>query len=531
MNNIHMYAALAHGAPEWWTGPEQTGHQLLESGAFAEQFMAEKTTADLVEIRRIVFQMLGMDHLVVFINVCSNYLQPDVDTISLSGNMIIWEKQHTKALHVALAKAKAAKKKIFDVLNIHRLLWFALECGLDLGPTARHATPSEFYKQQISPFDLRSVSLRRLASCTTMNTIEMLTQLRLWGSHIDDAVTSTVLSFTTFNADPIFDESKTIVQPRTRLHVHDSGSAVWHKILNMMFVYHQSASPASSSLEIMAECLSEIKRRIPTVVRVVIVNRYDEQRRMLPYLLRKPDLNDGSLILKFCDTPIDVDYIVACAELCKDHPNWPQTCVMLIDRFINCEHFIANVNKLCRSPGMNQMTMVEITAYVTANVKLDDVHELSIELLQLVVRYSAFDTKSSIDCVLKMFEVNDCTNFISKLAVAFAYRLGLTRPVAVRVDMYKRHFSSGKYSKHHGAMIHYLMHNEDSYVKCKRLRHCNLELDTLQLDTHTTACDTCEITAQIAANVYLVRAPHKLCKMKLYFDSLILLINRRYPCM
>ncbi|MBL4693960.1 hypothetical protein JKY72_01170 [Candidatus Gracilibacteria bacterium] len=190
-------------APEWWTKPGNTGVQLLAGNALAAEFVAEETFADIREIRRIIFQMLGMDHLVFFIDACCNHLE--------LGSAVIQDRLRTK-------KMKAAKRLAFDDDNARRLLWFALECGLELEPTTRHITPFGLRQRGIDHFTMcRSYPLTS-ADCTTMSTVEMLTKLRVQKVHLNGSVTRAVLDSATFNAIPIYDESKTVIRDSTRLY-------------------------------------------------------------------------------------------------------------------------------------------------------------------------------------------------------------------------------------------------------------------------------------------------------------------------
>ncbi|MBL4694892.1 hypothetical protein JKY72_06005 [Candidatus Gracilibacteria bacterium] len=511
------------GDPEWWTGPNQTGRQLLSHTMFAEQFVAEDTTADIRAIRSIVFQMLGMDHLVFFIDVCCNNLEPDVDALTPVENVIISEEKHTEALKAPAVTRIKAKKKGFNVSNIRRLLGFALECGLKLGQTTQHMTPREHRRRGINPFDLCNISIRG-HELGNVNTIEMLTQLRLQEAHIDGTVCRAILSCTSFNMGSIIDESNVILQPRTRLHPEDSGSAVWFNVLDMLFVYHQNASPMSSSFDILTECLSISRVNILCVL--VDANKCDEQRRLLPYLLRKPDLNDGKLILMFCaDTfnfgNIDnIDYIIACAELCCEHPNWPQTCVKLINcLFMKRKHFIANVKRL---PGVNVESQADIVAYIFAN--MNGVQDISCHLIIFMAEYGAFDTTVSIDYMMGMLRRNGFGYFASEAAMSFAYRLGSTQPVTERIILYKRYFEHAKYSQRPTAIIHYLMHHKSLYFKYSRLQRCSLHVGDfleLELDNRTIVSVKCprHLDGRETPYGYLTANIRELCDKKIHMDS------------
>ncbi|MBL4694895.1 hypothetical protein JKY72_06020, partial [Candidatus Gracilibacteria bacterium] len=308
-------AAIAHGAPEWWTGPGETGVQLLAGNAFAAEFVAEKTTADLVAIRRIVFQMLGMDHLVLFIDACCNPLDQTHPNVP-DGHLT------TKEKRVAITKALAAKQLAFSEANVSRLLWFALECGLILESNTRHVTPFKFGKPVRTMFNQHALCVKH-TQCT-MNVVEMLTQLRVHEVHIDSVVAHAVLNSTTFDANPAFDKRMRFIQP-TRLYTYDAGSAVWYDILDTLFAYHKNMWPQFDAISTLGRCLHAVDD-VSIMDQLIAADVWDEQRRMLPYLLSKTDLSD-SIIFTFCsdiDDGSDIDRIFKCARLCKDYPDWPQ---------------------------------------------------------------------------------------------------------------------------------------------------------------------------------------------------------------
>ena len=522
MNNIHMSSALvtiAHGEPEWWTGPEQTGHQLLESGAFAEQFVAEQTTADLVEIRRIVFQMLGMDHLVLFIDACCCYSQPDVSSFTQSETVIISEEERTEALNAAVALAKAAKKRTFNVSNIRRLLWFAIECGLDLGQTARHLTPYALYLRGIGSRDMNGFRLRGLEhECGAVNTTDVLTRIQLHGEYVDVVVTHAVLACTTFNAE-------TVLHDAVRLDTCDSGSAVWFEILDMLFAYHQRASPAASSMSIMSKCLHLFVDGT-AMMQILSADSCDKQRRMLPYLLRKPDLSDGSIILMFCgiSPDTDVDHIIACAELCGDHPNWPHMCVKLIDRFTRYKQFVATVNRL---PGVNVESQADIAAYVIATMKLGDTCQLGFRLMQVIAKYGTFDT------VLKWVMSNEDPCVRELVACVFAHRLFLTWTVAERAVIYDRYIKAHPGPRCYSTIIYYLMHGEDAFGTYPHRCSLHLVFDMLVFEfedcaiAHIIDASHAREHIQMSSDC-VVGGILDLCKKELRFDLLMRLVNRHY---
>ncbi|MBL4695123.1 hypothetical protein JKY72_07200 [Candidatus Gracilibacteria bacterium] len=517
-----MSAALvtiAHGEPEWWTGPDNTGVQLLAGNAFAAEFVAEQTTADLVEIRRIVFQMLGMDHLVLFIDACSNCLQPRVDD---PENCII-----LPMVYVAYVVVNAESVKA----NIHRLLWFALECGLDLRPTARHITPIEFAEQGTNPCGM---SLQGHESCDKLNTTDMLVKLRLQHQHIDDDISHAVLACTTVVTSPIFDDdNKVMLHDTVRLCTSDSGSSAWHEILDLLFIYHKRVSPAASSLSIMSKCLHEVTGK--TIVnQLVQADWADKHRRILPYLLRKPDLS--SCFMFNFSRGSDSLYLNECAKLCVDRPDWPQACAKLINLIANHtkllpKFLITRVNNL---PSMNVTSQADIAAYIIANVKLDSVRELSGHLMQVVVRYGTFNTPFSIDCVLAWMN-NKYQFAISKVACMFAHQLFLTRPVAERAAIYERLLKVNHRSPEHGEIIYYLMHGEDAFGTYKAKHLCSLHLVFDMLDNE---CNDSAIAYIIDASLAReqIQMPSDcianwilgLYQQELRFDLLMRLVNRHY---
>ena len=520
-----MSAALTLGEPEWWTGPEQTGSQLLEDGTFAAEFVAEETFADIREIRRIIFQMLGMDHLVFFIDACCSYLRIDVDAIVSVEERTKEMKTMVKAMNAA---AKAKKQDIFDDANIRRLLYFALECGLDLGPTACHVTPFAFRKYKIAHFSVSGINLRAFKRRLTVTTVEMLTKLQMHHKHINGTVTRAVLDSTTFNAGPIFDECGIIVHPRTRLYSNDSGSAVWFEILDVLFAYHQSASP-SNTFNIMSKCLHEVKGHATLFTQLITANRCDKQRRMLPWLLRKPDWSDGAHIIVFYRAVADVNRIFACADLCKDHPDWRHTCVRLINMFVARKHFIANVRRL---PGMAHMTLADIGNYVLANIqrarRLPIVCSIRCNLMQFIVKHATFDTVSSVDRVFAWG-----ISYSDSIMLVFAQRLFLIQTVAQRAVTYKR-FLAVIYVGHStcdsrlGEIIYYLMHGEESFGTYTQTHHSSLllveDMLKLGLDDRAIAHIISATHTQDVSNMsYLII---KLCERKLRFDLLLRLLDR-----
>ncbi|MBL4695122.1 hypothetical protein JKY72_07195 [Candidatus Gracilibacteria bacterium] len=524
---------LALGAPEWWTGPEQTGSQLLESGAFAEQFVAKETTADLVEIRRIVFQMLGMDHLVLFIDACCNYLRIDVDAMVSEERCTKEMKAMVKAINAVM---KAKKQRAFDEDNISRLLYFALECGLELEPATRHMTLRGFRKQEIEHFGISDIHLRGFMSRSTMTAVEMLTKMSIHSTEINGAVARAVLACTTFNASTIFDKDMFVIQWRTRLYASDSGSAVWFDVLDMLFVYHQRASPASSSLGILAKCLQKMDG-VTIMNRLVEADRCDEQRRMLPYLLGKPDLSDGSIIVEFYQDAADIKHFATMAELCKNHPDWPRTCVKLVNMFANCRYlysdadrmqFITYVNHI---PGMDNMTLADIANYISADLQMNDACEIGKRLMQTVVKYATFDTELSLDVVFEWMLNHD-----SYVPFVFAERLYLTHSVAERAAIYER-FVVIEHSSFPGtrrsALIYYLMHGEEAFNTYTRSTVCNIHL---VLDMLAIKCESETIAYIISAACKpgVSKRDHvpenvlKLCKRGLRFDLLMRLVKQHY---
>ena len=519
MNNIHMYAALvtiAHGEPEWWTGPEQTGVQLLKDNAFAAEFVAEKTTADVREIRRIVFQMLGMDHLVLFIDACCNYLQPDASSSTSPKYVITPRKKRTEAMKVVLTSMIAAKKSAFNEDNIRRLLWFALECGLDLGPTTRHLTPSSLRKRGISPSDLCGISLRGIVVYDTMNTIELLTRVQVHKKNVDIVVTRAVLACITFNAE-------TILYSTMRLYAGYSNSAVWYEILDKLFIYHQRVSPAASSMSILSKCLYMLAGKT-VAAHLIFANDCDKQRRMLPYLLRKPDLNDASIIPAFNSRVDNVDHVIAMTELCCSHPNWHHASVKIINIFANDDddEFIANVNRL---HGVNVESHADIAAYVFANVKLGDTRSFCSSLMQIIAKHGAFDT------VMKWMMSSEDPCRMSKVACIFAHRLFQTYPVAERAVIYRRYLKVHPGLRSDSTIIYYLMHGKDAVYAYWHRRSLYLVRDMLKFGFEDNAI--AHIIDVSHAREYIppsfdcgIGRIQDLCERELRFDLLMRLINR-----
>ena len=476
------------------SGVENTGVQLFADDMLATDFLTKQTYAVIHDIRRIVFQMLGMDHLVLFIDACIKLRLPNE------------------------TQTEAAKVRL--------LLYFAIECGLDLGPTARHLTLFHLYLQGVDPFELRDISLYSVEH-RVMSTAAVLTRMRTHKKHIDGTILSTVLASTSLVTDPIFDGCGTIVHDSTRLCSLDSGSAVWFEILDIMFTYHQRTHPTFTSLHILSMCL-HASRTYPIMTQLVCANVWDDRRRMLPYLLRKPDLNDGSIIYSFFYRADYIDHIIACAAICKDHPNWPQMCVRVITVCAAHKDFVTNVSRL---PGMNVESKADIAAYVIANVKSSDVRSLSVDLMQLVVNYSAFDTPSSIDRVLTW--ITSCTrpSDSSKVMCLFAYRLFQMRADAERAAIYERYRAVYPDQQYHSEIIYYLMHGEDAFGTYDRETKCNLHLvhDMLVLVLDNRAIAYIIDATNARAGIYLEHNAGwftVLCEFRLHFDLLLILLKR-----
>ncbi|MBL4693961.1 hypothetical protein JKY72_01175, partial [Candidatus Gracilibacteria bacterium] len=460
LNKSQTLVKHSRGPPKWWTGPGNTGLQLLVGDGLIGAFLDEATTIDMIEIRRIIFRMLGLNHLVFFLDACCNHVQL---TDEMDGM------NNVEFVNV-LGTMKAAKRQAFNDTNVRRLLWFALDCGLELEATTRHMTLFGFCQRGINHFTLCRSYQMTFGRCATVATVEMLTKLRVRGVHLNGIVTNAVLDYTTFNAEPIFYENNPILQPRTRLDVTDSGSAVWFEILDMLFAYHQNASPPeSSSLHIMAKCLCGSVGM--NIMRLLIkADKNDTQRRMLPYLLGKHDLSSGAIITAFYLSTDDFHYLFACADLCKRHKDWSGTCIKIINLFANCNNFVANVRQL---PGMNQYTTIaDIADYISVNLQLDrpQVCKIGSKLALIVVRHTTFATESSIDWVFEWM-MNDEQH----IALVFAERLFQTRTVAQRAVIYKRFLASDKRSCR-AEIIYYLMHGKDAFGTYEHSEHCSLSL-------------------------------------------------------
>ena len=498
-----------HGAPKWWTKPRNTGRQLLEGNALAAEFVAEETFVDIREIRRIIFRMLGMNHLVFFLNACCDYRQPQ-------GEMTIM--CHTERL-------------AFNEDNVRRLLWFALECGLELEARTQHMTQFGFRQRGIDHFTLCRSGLYLADCAATVTTVEMLTKLRICDVHLSGTVTRAVLDSTTFNAIPIFNESKTVIQASTRLRAIDSGAAVWFEILDMLFTYHQNASPMSSSLSIMAKCLQP-SLYLNTMNLLVVAESHDSERRMLPYLLRKHDLSSGAIIVKFHYNDVYIDHIIKCAEFCKDNPGWPQACLMLINMFANHKQFAANVNRL---PGLRSKSRAHIAAYVFANMDLGNVCELSIDLIDFIVKHATFVTDSNVDCVLTWMAYKKNQHKIDIIACVFAHLLFQTRPDIERAVIYEQYLKVRPTCHFFSELIYYLMHGEDSFGTYALDHRCSiyLTLDMLTLELENSAI--AHIIAATHVRDLIPVPPNcigrmllELCKKGLRFDLLIRLVHRHY---
>ena len=522
------FTARALGEPEWWAGPGKTGVQLLESGAFAAEFVTEDTTKDIVEIRRIVFQMLGMDHLVFFIDVCCNYLKVDRTMLTPPVNVIILEEKCAEAMNATITEAIKAKQRIFTVANIRRLLWFALECGLDLGPMTRHVTPDEFRKQGISPFDLYGISLRG-PNCVTVDSAEMLTRVRLQDQHLDGLVPRIVLAHTTLVTNPIFNDEYVKTHATSQLNSIDSGSAVWFEILDVLFDYHQQTLSEFGTIFITCACL---RAAGGTNMSQLIYTNGEKQHRMLPWLLRKPDLNDGSLIVRFFrHFGTEIEQIFACSSICKDHPDWPHACVLLINLLIRRKGFIANVNRLL---GMNVESQADIAAYVSANMRLSDVRAIDTGLMTMVVKHSTFDNKSSIDRVLAWMTSKVSDSGLNRAVCLFAYRLFQTRSADECAAIYVRLREVRSLHNNYSEIIYYLLNGKTlgSYNISLQCSH-HLALDMLELKFNNNAIahvldaihDRRRVFMPYARTINIIR---ELCKRRFRFDLLMSLINRHY---
>ena len=475
----------------------------------ADTFLAETTRGDMVEFRRIIFRMLGLNHLIFFLETCGN-----------SIHVVIPEDDCTAITHTI-----TAKKSAFNESNVSRLLWFALECGLELEPMTQHMTPFGFCEQGIEHFGLPHIDMRQsLRGCPTMTTVEMLTKIHRYRKHFDGVVTRVVLASTTFNAEPILDESKNLIQRPTRLCASDSGSAVWFEILDMLFTYYQSASPAASSLHIIAMCLHFSLKTPMHLLRDV--DKWDKHRRILPYLLSKPDLNDGSIIFEFFHNTADIDYLIACASVCRDHPKWPQACVQLIDRFADCDDdaadVVANVSRL---PGMKLRSLTDIANFVSAN-REHGAHLLSNKLVLIVVKHATHNTEQIIECVIEWLVYDN-----PDVTLVLAHRLFLTQTVAQRAAIYKR-FRSTHRDTPCGEIIYHLMHGEDAFgtyspnynslrLVLVMLEH---ELDESAI-VHVIGATHMQDVSSVLGMSYLVLA---LARHKLRFDLLLHLVDRHY---
>ncbi|MBL4693958.1 hypothetical protein JKY72_01160 [Candidatus Gracilibacteria bacterium] len=262
---------------------------------------------------------------------------------------------------------------------------------------------------------------------------------------------------------------------------------------------------------------------------------------MLPWLLRKPDLNDGSLILRFCRNPIDeIEQIIACAELCKAHQGWSRTCVQLISMFARYEQFVANVNRLL---GVNvELTShADVVAYLFANMKIADVRVIGCDLMQFIVIHAVFDTKLSVDWVFEwMVDVTPNpprSYFISKLMCIFAQHLFLIRPVNERLVIYKRFRAAFPQRQHHDEIIYYLLHGENAAgtygpVPPQCSLQIVLEMRVIECEDHVIAyiidaLHSHELVVISRSNA--LDLIFRLFERKLRFDLLMLLVNRHHP--
>ena len=391
--------------------------QLLDGGVCAAKFMINRTRSDIREIRRIVFQMLGMDHLVVFINTCCNYFEIGDDVLKMAPMADLVAEQ---ASEQTFKDAQAAKKNVFDYGNVSRLLYFAVECGLDLRLSAHHKLARTLREQGTRLHALHKNDLT--GEHKAMPTIEMLMTIRLRGEHIDGVITRAVLNCTPFDVST------------TRLHPGDSGSAVWFEILEMLFVYHQYKHPELSTIRILIDyCLCG---HSATFKPLTNANKHDKQRRMLPYLLSKPDLSNGRIIVRFFRRTIDAEYIGTCAELCKTHKSWPQTCVGLISLFAKHNDFVANVSLL---PGLGHVkSQHDVVIYMLMHMRFSGrmcgLHYIGDKLIQMLIKADALTT----DQFFIWIDMNNRAMRVSDTAIIFAAQLFLTHSVAERTVLFER---------------------------------------------------------------------------------------------
>ncbi|MBL4694893.1 hypothetical protein JKY72_06010 [Candidatus Gracilibacteria bacterium] len=493
-----MSAAFALGAPEWWTGPGKTGVQLLESDAFAAEFVAKETTADVREIRRIVFQMLGLDHLLLFLGNCccvenDEYAEVDVE-------------------------AQAAKKSAFDEDNTSRMLYFALECGLDLGLDVYHKIEFELSNLQIELFGPNEFAAT-YAGSDTLNTVELLTKAHIRQVHVSGVVTRAVLACATFDATT------------TRLYTGDSGSAVWYDILDILFAHHQLEHLELSTVDILRDYCLDLLPVAFKFAAFIDADRHDKQRRMLPYLLSKADLSSGSIIVRFCHTSADFAYLIACAAVCGSHRQWSRTCVGLISLFAEHKEFIANVSSL---PGLGYVkSQHDVVNYVLACLQwlggsMIDVGDFSVGLMRVLVKADAL----TVDRFFRWVEADNKALRVSSVTVVFAAQMFLTQSITTRMDLYQRFCTVDLYRDRHVEIVYTLLLGKGSFVRNGCRSNCSiyLALDMLAQDLDIRAIEYVIEEAHARDAIRCFPSDHilELCERQLRFDLLLLLVKRHY---
>ncbi|MBL4694894.1 hypothetical protein JKY72_06015 [Candidatus Gracilibacteria bacterium] len=466
----------------------------------------------IAEMRRIIFRLIGLDNLVIFFNTCCNYyvlngtdelltrmsiaefamsdafnhipdepllraviefselpehMQEILTHAQIPFNILFGRMRHIRSVAVAnemafnkaRSEAQWAKRKAFTAVNIRQLLWFAIECGLDLSPNATHNITFE-PNDALMLYNLYGVGSEDQTLATTA---QLLTKLRLLGEAIPKDVANAVIRHVDFDGcTPI------------RSNMEDSGSEAWYHVLDSIFVQHQAAHPELDPIDILVDhCLIEYICDLTKLKILIHVDKFDPQRRMLPYLLSKPNLSDSGIIRYFIRNANDDEYIIACAKLCVPHKDWIRTHVLLIDIYAYYPNLLVCINAL---PEGNFESVTAIATYVSANMQLDYVNLLREPLMRLVAARSMFETDLSVDCMLAWLKNVKKFDSISQLACMFAHQIFLTRSAGERAVIYDRYLEAWPDFNLYCELVYHLLHGEESVGNCERSLHCSIRL-------------------------------------------------------